>query len=168
MNRLQLGIWGIVAALGIVLLVLVFYPTSGPKNPIPSISEQNPFPSAGSIAASTTPPTGRSIGDILKSSDTIQLGPDDYIIAETASRYQSQEYQITYHAPDGVFTVSLEAEPLRQTREHAERRFLALLGITQNQACMLRVNVTTLWSVNPTYAGRNLGFSFCPGAAVLP
>jgi len=45
---------------------------------------------------------------------------------------------------------------------------LQQLGISEQDACRLRYSVSVPFSVNPLYSGKNLGFSFCPGATPLP
>ncbi len=171
MSKSAIIILGVAVGLLIALLAFFLYPSGAPTStPIPG-SGQNTLPVAGSsVTTSGTPGPAMSpsIETLLQSSDIIKLGPDDYLLAGTASRFEQQEYQITYHAPDKTYTVSLTTEPLGQTRQDAEQRFLTLLGITEDQACALHVNVTTLYSVNQQYAGKNLGLSFCPYATVLP
>ncbi|MDO8407703.1 MAG: hypothetical protein Q7S95_00495 [bacterium] len=171
MSKPAIIISGVVAVLLIAILAFFFYPSSVPTSNPTSGSGQSSLPVAGSSATTSGTPgstTSPSIESLLQSPDTIKLGPDDYLLAETASRFESQEYQITYHVPDKTYTVSLATEPLGETRQNAEQRFLSLLAVTEDQACALHVNVTTFYSVNQQYAGKNLGFSFCPGATVLP
>ena len=73
-------------------------------------------------------------------------------------------YALLYFPEDQSFTVSLYSEPLAEKRIAAEQELLALLGITSDEACLLRHVVMTPWWVSEFYSGKNLGFSFCPGA----
>lgn len=77
------------------------------------------------------------------------------------------EFLITYTASDKSFNVSLFKEPLKEVRERAEKEFLVLLGITEGEACHLKYELGTTYWVNEFYGGKNLGFSFCPGAVGL-
>ena len=77
-------------------------------------------------------------------------------------------YLIVYVASDQSFTISLEKEPLLQTRLDAEMYLMQMLGISKRDMCLLRYSVLVPNDVNEFYSGRNLGFSFCPGATVFP
>lgn len=77
-------------------------------------------------------------------------------------------YSIFYVDSDQSFTIDLLQEPLSQTRQDAEQVLMKKLGITTTYMCELRYTVLVPVSVNSFYSGKNLGFSFCPGAVVLP
>ena len=77
-------------------------------------------------------------------------------------------FNITYDAMQQFFTVVLIVEPLGAVRSRAEHFLLNALGITETQLCTLNYYVGTVSALNDLYAGRNLGFSFCPNATVLP
>lgn len=77
------------------------------------------------------------------------------------------EFLITYTASDKSFNISLFKEPLKEVRKRAEEEFLAILGITEGEACHLKYELGTTYWVNEFYGGKNLGFSFCPGAIGL-
>ncbi len=77
-------------------------------------------------------------------------------------------YLITYISATNYFNISLLQEPIGPVREEAEQYLMARLGITQEQMCQLDYMVSVPDRVNTQFSGRNLGFSFCPGATVLP
>ena len=77
-------------------------------------------------------------------------------------------YVIEFVDSDQSFTVALMREPLSATRRQAESDLMQKLGITTQEMCGLRYVVLVSFDVNEGYAGRNLGFSFCPGAVRLP
>ena len=77
-------------------------------------------------------------------------------------------FNITYDAAHQFFTIALVAEPLGAVRSKAEHFLLNALGITETQLCTLNYYVGTISALNDLYAGKNLGFSFCPNATVLP
>lgn len=76
-------------------------------------------------------------------------------------------YGIVY-GTDGSLSIGIFAEPLGASRLKAEARLRQLLSLSDAQLCSLTVQVSVPASVNETLAGRNLGLSFCPGAAPLP
>lgn len=77
-------------------------------------------------------------------------------------------YSTVYFAKDQSFVVSLLQEPLGSNRLAAEEALQKQLGIDQGAMCQLNYLVGVPAAVNETYAGKNLGFSFCPGATELP
>jgi hypothetical protein len=77
-------------------------------------------------------------------------------------------YSTLYSVGDQSFVVTLLQEPLGSNRLVAEQTLQKQLGIDQAAMCQLNYFVGVPSAVNETYAGKNLGFSFCPGAAELP
>lgn len=88
-----------------------------------------------------------------------------YLVGE---RYgEGLPYSIAFDPMTHLFAIVLLEEPLADTRKLAELDLLGRLGISQSDACYLRYFVTFPGEVNPVYAGKNLGFSFCAGAILL-
>ena len=77
-------------------------------------------------------------------------------------------YLIEYISATQYFNIGLLSEPIGTTRLTAERFLMTNLGISQDQMCQLSYMVSVPNSVNSQFAGKNLGFSFCPGATPLP
>jgi hypothetical protein len=77
-------------------------------------------------------------------------------------------YNVYYDSTTGAFTIALKEEPLGATRTRMEQFLLQTLGSTQSEMCTLNYWVGTTVYVNDYYSGKNLGFSFCPGATPLP
>ncbi len=90
-----------------------------------------------------------------------------YIAGEFSPTSNNPEYSIVYKEKDQAFTIGLWREPLSQTRIHAEEEFLRVLGISKEVACRLRYVISAPYEISPFYSGKNLGFSFCPGAVEL-
>jgi len=78
------------------------------------------------------------------------------------------DFIITYDSSSEFFTISLTEEPLATARADAEQFLATTLGLSDMQLCDLKYTVLTNESVNAFFAGKNLGFSSCPGATVLP
>ncbi len=76
-------------------------------------------------------------------------------------------FSIVYNGTNDFFGIGLLAEPINQARKNAETYVLELLGVSQEEACRLNYSLFVMANVNPVYAGKNLGFSFCPGAIGL-
>lgn len=76
-------------------------------------------------------------------------------------------YAVTFIDATSYFNIALLAEPIDEARTEAEAYLQKQLGITPGQMCQLKYMVSVPVRVNQTYAGQNLGFSFCPGATPL-
>ena len=174
----------IVAIITIILLaglLFLFFMTPDVPTPAPSSGNTLPFPVATST--SYTPPPGvivppgkKAIQDISgslivndftasSSFHTSNLSNYYDLVPESAST--TPDYDIIFVDADQSFQVFLLKNPLGLARRHAEETLLAMLGISQQEACSLTYQVTVAYSINDTYAGRNFGFSFCPGSEVL-
>lgn len=80
----------------------------------------------------------------------------------------SNNFSVYYNSASQSFVIDLTQEPIGQTRLDMENFMLTTLEITQQQMCSLNYLVGVTRYVNLQYVGKNLGFSFCPGATVLP
>ncbi len=76
-------------------------------------------------------------------------------------------FSIVYNSNNIFFGITLLEEPIGEARLQAEAYLVRLLDIPQADACRLNYAVSVSASLNPIYAGKNLGFSFCPGALRL-
>src|SRR3989344_1267273 len=76
-------------------------------------------------------------------------------------------YHILYFPDGSGFLISLFAEPLGLNRLQAEEELKAKLKLPEAELCKLSSQVATSIHVNETYAGYDLGLSFCPGAIEL-
>ena len=79
-----------------------------------------------------------------------------------------ENFSIVYFNSSRSFVVSLNAEPLGATRLRAEQYLTNMLGISKVEMCALKYDVLTTSYVSEQFAGEDLGFSFCPGAVLLP
>lgn len=77
-------------------------------------------------------------------------------------------YVIVYIADTHYLNISLLQEPIGKSRTEAENYLLEHFRLSKDQLCSLDYTLTVPDFVNSTYSDENLGFSFCPGAVVLP
>jgi len=111
------------------------------------------------------------IKDPATKKDTIN--PGHYLLGtspsgnELTSTTTASAYSIQYIDSDQSFTIELLQEPIAGARSQAEQYLMTELGISQTDMCKLNYTLGAPWWVNQIYAGKNLGFSFCPGAAPL-
>jgi len=111
-----------------------------------------------------------SVNDFTKDA-SVQADPNvqgQYDIAGGVTPTASTAYQIFYQTTDDYFGITLYKEPLGQNRIAAENQLMQKLGITKEAMCSLSYDVSPGPGVNTAYDGKNLGFSFCPGAVQLP
>lgn len=111
-----------------------------------------------------------TVKDFKEDPSTVPFPNDTthYVLAGGLSPSENNTpYTILYVESDQSFTVSLLTEPLADIRHLAEQDLMDRLGINQVDACSLRYSVLVPYKVSAIYAGKNLGFSFCPGATKL-
>ena len=78
-------------------------------------------------------------------------------------------YRIFYYSSNQAFGILLAEEPLGETRKKMEKNIMTILGLNEADMCRLVYVVDTPLFVSERYGSvPNLGFSFCPGATVLP
>jgi hypothetical protein len=91
-----------------------------------------------------------------------------YAVSQDAEgNEESDSYSIVY-GTDSSISIGLLTEPLGQARHKAEDRLRELIPLSEVELCKLTVTVMASPRLNDTYAGVDLGLSFCPGAVVLP
>lgn len=153
---------------------------------LPSDTPYTPYPSGSNQGTTgTTPDSGQggdgtltasvpsTVGGTIKIKDFTYSpetkkdpnNPGHYYLAGEDTT--TAPYSIIYSNSDQSFVVSLLKEPIGSVRSDAEQKLMTILGINKAQACALRYWVGVPNYLNPVYAGKNLGFSFCPGATQL-
>lgn len=195
MNKLLIVSIGIIIFAG--LIALAFWLTNS-KSQIPATDSpngQNTLPVANSVGNTTAVDTSTNFtsGTILSlpavDGGTIQV--NNFINDPTTAKDPINQgyYYLGYHVNEGIpdptatdnppyiieyisatqyFNVALLQEPIGPVREEAQQYLMAHLGIGQDQMCRLNYMVSVPDRVNSQFSGKNLGFSFCPGATVLP
>lgn len=182
----------LVLSIGIIIVIGLFvlaYQIAGPAQPAtsPSAGQNVGLPTASSIGqnATATPSSqgGGLIGGFVQTLDFINdpatakdpINPDYYYLGYHVNEGKSDPtatdnppYIITYISTTHYFNIALFQEPIGIVREEAQQYLMTHLGITQSQMCQLDYMVSVPWRVNQIYSGKNLGFSFCPGATALP
>lgn len=146
--------------------------------PTATTTSPNPFGNpAGSITPVTTTPTSDSTPLVFRDNSTVVVSnfipANQPTWANTTSGYLiagsgEDVYEITFIPQSSYFSIGILAEPLGSNRLLAEQALQQKLRLSVAQICKLSIQVFTSISVNETYAGRDLGLSFCPGATVLP
>ena len=165
----------ILILLCVVLAITYVVRTTMVTGPIVATST-DPF---GSIIDPGATPGGTeaSLPIVLRDGSTISI-PDftkdtqpEWASADAGYQVVGNEdapYQVIYFPDGSGFLVSLLQEPLGQSRLDAETALRQKLRLTNDELCKLSSEVGTTISVNETYAGRELGLSFCPGSVKLP
>lgn len=157
--------------------------SSVPEKMFPGVT----LPIAGNTIEIPTSSIGQEAGMDLAIGDGATLrvdnflaSPDTYVDPANEGYYSlgysvgepgavsPQPFLVMYIAPTQFFIIELLQEPLGEVRSLAEQYTARRLGISPSDLCRLNYTIGTSARVNTTYAGRNLGFSFCPGATVLP
>ncbi|HYE23283.1 MAG TPA: hypothetical protein VEA92_02405 [Candidatus Paceibacterota bacterium] len=76
-------------------------------------------------------------------------------------------YGIVYGS-DSTISIGLLASPLGASRTAAETKLRELIPLADDILCSLKIAVQTADTIEPRFAGKELGLSFCPGAVPLP
>lgn len=157
-------------------------PISGSIRPTPSTSSPSATTTQGEPAVEITTYGGNIVlaKDFIHNGTTINDTANSgwYLLAGnlgycTADPKQCQaapanNFSVYYDSAVQSFIITLTEEPLGQARSDAEQFLLATLGLTQSQMCSLSYLIGVTKYVSEQYAGKNIGFSFCPGATTLP
>jgi cytoskeletal protein RodZ len=191
MKKILVIVVGIVIIVGIVLAVKVLFFSTPPTTTVPNT---NYFPTASSTSSTPNTPASGSATMTVATNDTATLQTKDFInngitIEDPANKGSfflagnsgackpdgtcptagtQTDYTIVYYPKNGSFSIGLAAEPLGQVRKEAEQYLQQTLGVSQAQMCSLKYDIGTTIYVSAQYGGKNLGFSFCPNATLLP
>jgi len=156
---------------GIILTVIVFlwllflsFSLSTPIDTQPnslSISTKPRQPTPTPIVIPFEKPTsptlrvnGITVDNFYKQGTIIDTNGDVSIL-------KNRLYDIVYLAPFQEFIIEILNTPFISARNQAEFEFLKQLGITQDEACSLKVSLATPYRINPTEAGKKFDLSFC-------
>ncbi|QQS21080.1 MAG: hypothetical protein IPL87_00900 [Candidatus Moraniibacteriota bacterium] len=85
----------------------------------------------------------------------------DLALTPAPDVYTLPDYDIAFYEQGAVFRISINVGPIDTVRKTAENEFLRKLGISQEEAYKLNTYVGVSKEVDETYAGRNIGLSFC-------
>lgn len=157
-------------------------PVGGSITPVVNTSASSPSLPKGVAIISFDTPSGATItvSDFIHNNETVPdtANPGSYVLAGdlgycladgTCPKGASvTDFSVSYDEKTHFFNIILLAEPLGTSRLNAEQFVESRLGISGQQACSLNYYVGTPYWVNSNYDNKNLGFSFCPGATVLP
>jgi hypothetical protein len=155
------------------------YPTVDNSITIPSSPGTSATQPANAITVTTQSGHAVAVKDFIHNGETVPdtVNPGHYYLAGSIgyclgdgtcpSGYKTDDFVVTYNESASSFNIILTAEPLSKARDEVGVFMLDRLGVTEAQLCTLRYWVGTTAEVNGIYAGKNLGFAFCPGAQQL-
>jgi hypothetical protein len=169
---------GILAVLGAALFVLwpSETPAPAPYSEVPNTQLNNQTSVSISTSSDPAPLPVQKVQTILPTIDGVGVLVKNFLPSDTSLEAseggdiiiaENEWYRVTYYLPTQGISVFLLQEPLGDARHLAESHVIELLGITQSDACRIFHLVAAPGEVNAVYAGKNLGFSFCPGATAL-
>lgn len=104
-------------------------------------------------------PTGATIESSGVKVNNPFINAKDYTIRGDALTTDTETYSIVYLKDFDEFIISIKTEPFDQNREVAEEEFLRRLGITQIEACNLKVSVMP--PINKNELTQKYRLSFC-------
>lgn len=143
--------------------------TSGHEKPATSTSITLATKDGGALVANNFLNNSSTTPDQVNEGRYLLAGTLEYCEDDPACHAADADgYSISYESGFDLFTISLNREPLGEVRYAAETHLERILGIDAKGMCRLKYLVGTTVYINEDYAGKNLGFSFCPGAVILP
>ncbi len=156
----------IIAVAVVIVALFVFSTRQGQNTSLSSPSSTVSLPVVSTTSASVERPTGNTLqigtqagtvtlNNFYKNPAQVSQDQTSIIIVQTNA------YNITYYVPDSSFNIGIWQKPVAAVRTQAEAAFLAALGISKTDACKLKVQIGVPYSVDPDYADKNLGLSFC-------
>lgn len=99
--------------------------------------------------------------------DGVQILADDFVQIFDVVGIGGSLASSYYYTEDGGMIILLTQEPLAVARYTAEEELKERLALSEEELCGLDILVQTNRYVNISYAGINLGLSFCPGSVSL-
>lgn len=75
---------------------------------------------------------------------------------------ENDNYSADFYPQDQGFLLVIKNSDVQSARDMLEKDFLEKLGISEEDACKLKVSLSVPYSVNKELAGGEYGLSFCP------
>lgn len=115
------------------------------------------------------PENGETIEDPSNEDYYVLAGDVGYCLPDGTCPigYDTDSFSVSYNAVAEYFTLVILDEPIAVNRKRAEDFLMSRLGIGEQEMCQLHYSFSAPYWVNEFYAGRELGFSFCPGSVSL-
>ena len=145
---------------------------------IPSVPGTK-IPSSNTFKVTAQDGTYILVKDFLHNKETVAdtVNPGNYYLAGSIgyclgngtcpAGYRTPDFTITFNTATEQFSVALLTKPLATTRFAVEKFLMDRLGLHRITLCNLRYFVSVPSTVDSKMAGKNIGFSPCPGAYVL-
>ena len=114
----------------------------------------------GTVASMSTDSVSDTL--VVQNKDTKEVATDFFQLTGNTNLYD-----VSYDSQSGIFTITLYGVDTKKSRLAAEEYILDTLPYTKKEWCDFVTNVITNQFENPTWAGQELGLSFCPGAVQL-
>ncbi|MBU0732042.1 hypothetical protein KKC88_04140 [Patescibacteria group bacterium] len=152
---------GAVIVIGLTIILIIASRNASSDDVVINFNEEIPYTQDNKIAIDT----GQGmvyINDLLKN-PVRKAGQKSVVFLEKA------EYTMSYYPlPEpGEFIISISFPNPNVVRPQMEKDFLEAVGISETDACKLKVSANVPYAVNPDTAGIDYGLSFCPGGKAL-
>lgn len=135
---------------------------------VPAVA--NPRDSGATILLTTSSHKRISVPDFTFGHPRVDLDKTDItlvLLSQTTDGVEEDPRYGIVFSSDGTFTIGLFKEPLREARIAAEQRLREFVEVSDDILCDLPITVAVPDTIQPRYAGRDVGLSFCSGALSL-
>jgi len=167
-------LFSILSVFFIILLVLYNKPRKAEPESNPAKTKNDEFlefdysqnkapdkPSKSEFLVDVVIPDGETVKiSGLELPNFYKFGSEPGLLGETTIINRGK-YRIVYYPADEGFLIPILGRPFEEYREKAEQEFLEVLSVDEQDACKMKVSITTPFSYNPEYAGVNWKLSWC-------
>lgn len=161
----------VVAACTIWLIIGLFGGTEVAEPVVPAdfgaIENPGPSPSRDQLQQLRTTEGLVSVPAIAELSVAEVMSPGRYQLQAADADEFFPDFSITFNESNDSFAISLNREPISETRVAAEQFLLNTLALGEQELCTINSYIGVAVDINPFFSGQNLGFSFCPGSVSL-
>ncbi|MFT5037212.1 MAG: hypothetical protein ACI9VM_000789 [Candidatus Azotimanducaceae bacterium] len=167
----------IVLVLGVIIFGVFLWPEKTPRdttddtftdlNIQPGVGRPVVQDSTDRVVVQTGEGSVIEINNVRTLPATREVSSGRYELRQSVDDEYFLPFNIVYAEGGGSFAISINAEPVVETRRSMEEFLRSMLGISEVEMCKLNVYVGVPTDVNSFLSGQNIGFSFCPGSVSL-
>ena len=161
METRKLIVWGLFTFLLFLigyLIYLLIFKNVAKQSKIPQLT---PFPSfivSPTLSQETTREkiyVGKVVvNDFYKIAQKV-MPNGDVILSDNS------DFQLVYFGKSDYFQLSINDSPFEEVKSRSENELLRILNINKEDACSLKLRITTPFYANPDFAGKKYSLSFC-------
>lgn len=156
----------IILIIAAIVLFFFFKKTKTVSTPAPNLNNQLPIGTFKMPSLSDPVMTINTPGGAVATNNVYKNSL--YPLSENGVAFNdNSDYYAAFYPQDQGFLIVLQNPDIKTARTKAEAEFIQTLGITKEQACLLKVSITVPAGISEQYSGKVYGLSFCSGAELF-